>query len=138
MYVFRANMMTRDDREQLNNMADPHHTLDEFMRNIHGMEQAYRRLLSRGDITTPTRWRRACSSTMWRTPTTTKRKPPTILRRRPSRCGEAINAAADAVPKAPGTMPKLANGPKVQWCRLLAAISVAVSYGSRWLRQQPY
>ena len=50
MAASRANLMTRNDRELLNNMADPHHTLDEFMRNINGLEQGYRWLLSQGDI----------------------------------------------------------------------------------------
>jgi hypothetical protein len=50
VYASRANMITKADREQLNNMADPHHTLDEFMRNINGMEQGYRWLLAQGDI----------------------------------------------------------------------------------------
>ena len=51
VYASRANMITKADREEINNMADPHHSLDDFMRNIAGMEQAYRWLLGRGDIT---------------------------------------------------------------------------------------
>jgi hypothetical protein len=51
VYTSRANMITSANREQLNDMADPHHTLDQFMRNINGLEQGWRWLVAQGDIT---------------------------------------------------------------------------------------
>ena len=115
MYVSRANMMTRDDREQLNNMADPHHTLDEscvtFMAWSRHTDGSCREATS----ITPTRSASCAPVRCGERQRLPRGSRQAVLRRRPSRRGEGDQRRRRRGADSPGFHAELVKVPMVQW-----------------------